>query len=313
MIYRDTCPICGGAAVSIFSWPFNSLGRACALERLPAELAAGFSSAGFEIKQCANCDFTFQRVAPDEEEILHVYALHADEAAIRSEIANQKLHWFAHMTEEILVLMQLVAARPPRVLDYGCNWGKWASMALAFGCDVEAVEVNPVTAKFCAARGIKIVDPSTLPDRSYHFINVDQVLEHIADPLALALQLAEKLAPGGYMKWSTPHDSALPQALARASLARDPSILDPQRIDALEPLVHLNLFTNQSLRKLGQRAGLDAVTLPFLKWLGAGQLWNVPRQVGRNLSTPRKRWLGQGTYLWFSRKAGAPAGSSAGP
>ncbi len=99
MIYRDTCPICGGAAVSIFSWPFNSLGRACALERLPAELAAGFSSAGFEIKQCANCDFTFQRVAPDEEEILHVYALHADEAAIRSEIASQKLHWFAHMTE----------------------------------------------------------------------------------------------------------------------------------------------------------------------------------------------------------------------
>jgi SAM-dependent methyltransferase len=226
-----------------------------------------------------------------------------DASVIEKEIETQKLHWFAHMAEEILVLRQMIPAGRPKVLDFGCNWGKWASMALAFGCDVDAVEVNSVTAEFCSSRGIKVIDPETLEDNHYDFINVDQVLEHIADPLDVARKLADKLAPGGFMKWSTPQNEKLPGALLRAADVMDGTILQSANIDALEPLFHINLFTNKALRELGRKAGMEVVSQPLLTWLGAGQMWNLPRQIGRNLSVPRKRWLGQGTYLWFSRTA----------
>lgn len=301
MIHRDNCPICGQNAVRLFSWPFQAIELAPALQRLPDALAKPFLAERYEIRRCEPCDFLFQMIAPDALEVLHLYSLHADASVIEKEIEAQKLHWFAHMTEEILVLRQMIPTARPKVLDFGCNWGKWASMALAFGCDVDAVEVNPVTAKFCSSRGINVIDPETLEDNRYDFINVDQVLEHISDPLELAKQLADKLAPGGFMKWSTPQDRKLPGALLRAADAMDGSILRSDHIDALEPLIHINLFTNQALRKLGQEAGMEAVSLPFFAWLGAGQMWNLPRQIGRNLSVPRKRWLGQGTYLWFSR------------
>lgn len=301
MIHRENCPICGQSTVRLFSWPFQARELRHVVQRLPDAVAKPFLAESYEIRRCEPCDFLFQKIAPDTQEVLHLYALHVDASVIEMEIEDQKLHWFAHMAEEILVLRQMIPAGRPKVLDFGCNWGKWASMALAFGCDVDAVEVNPVTAKFCSSRGIQIIAPEALEDGHYDFINVDQVLEHISDPLDLARKLAVKLAPGGFMKWSTPHDRKLPDALVRASNAMDGTILQSARIDALEPLIHINLFTNRALRELGRKAGMEAVSLPFFTSLGAGQMWNLPRQIGRNLSVPRKRWLRQGTYLWFSR------------
>lgn len=302
MIIREACPICRARASLLFSWPFASTELASTLDRLPDVVRERFRAENFEVRRCANCDFSFQRVAPDGAEARALYSLHPDESAIRNEISAQKLHWFAHIAEELLVIRQMVSSPSPRVLDFGCNWGKWASMALAFGCRVEAVEINVVAANFCAARGIRIVDADRLPESSYDFINVDQVLEHVTDPAALVERLSGALAAGGYLKLSTPHGENLPAALDRAHRQRDASILRPEQIDPLEPLIHLNLFSNRSLRAVAGIAGLEVARLPFFKWLGAAQLWNLPRQVGHNLSVPRKRWLGQGTYLWFRKK-----------
>jgi hypothetical protein len=189
----------------------------------------------------------------------------------------------------------------PKVLDYGSNWGKWSSMALAYGCDTYAVEVNPVAIEFCRSRGIKMLAPAEMREHRFDFINVDQVLEHVAKPRELAAELASALLPGGYMKWSVPGDRKLPQKLRDAEKTRDYQVLDAEQIDPLEPLVHINLFSNRALRSLGGAAGLKPARLPFFKWLGAGQLWNMPRQFGRNVTVPQKRWRGSGTYLWFRR------------
>lgn len=308
MIVRDSCPICGEPAVPLFSWPFDSAELASTIQRLPAELGTPFLAQDFEVRRCLDCDLAFQRLVPDEAAANSIYSLHPDEAAIREEISAQKLHWFAHLAEELLVVRQMVPSPSPRVLDFGCNWGKWASMALAFGCDVEAVEINSVAVAFCEARGIRIVQADRLQAGRYDFINLDQVLEHVTDPRALIGQLARTLAPGGYLKVSTPHAAHLPAALETAQRRRDGSVLRSGDIDALEPLVHLNLFSNCSLRAIARSAGLEVARLPFFKWLGAAQMWNLPRQLGRNLSVPRKRWLGQGTYLWLQnpREAGRP-------
>jgi 2-polyprenyl-3-methyl-5-hydroxy-6-metoxy-1,4-benzoquinol methylase len=256
----------------------------------------------FEVRQCVACDFVFQTFCPDDKEVAELYRLHLDETAIDREIVKQKLHWFSHVAEEVLVMRQLLPTPRPRVLDFGCNWGKWASMAQAFGCIVDAVEINPVTSKFCRSRGIRVIAPEEIEPHSYDFINVDQVMEHLTEPLRLAKQLAAGLAPRGLMKWSTPHDEKLVRRLKAAALNRDEEVLHAQKIGALLPLYHTNLFSNKSLTELAHHAGLRGVSLPFFMSLAAGQLWNMPRQIGRNLTVPWKRWRKKGTYLWFTRR-----------
>lgn len=300
MIQRLHCPSCNQPANSIFARPY----------KLP-ELSGMIGASGlgsklegrdYEVRACTACELHFQTWVMSDGELEHWYSPPRDDASFTEEIGLQKLHWFAHQTEEILVLRQVCGARTPRVLDFGCNWGKWASMALAHGCEVYGVDVNRDAARFCAGRGIKMVSFEEMRSLRFDFINVDQVVEHLSAPLEVTRALSACLNPGGLMKLSTPHNPGLPARLRSAS-QDDNRVLDVKTLDALFPLMHVNLFTPDSLRVLASGVGLHEFRQPFLTWLGAGQLWNIPRQLNRNLIVPFKRWRGRGTYLWFQKVA----------
>ncbi len=306
MIQRLNCPGCNQPANPIFARPY-------ALPALRGMIAASglgpkLDGRDYEVRACTACELHFQTWVMSDDELGHWYSPPRDDASFMREIGAQKLHWFAHQTEEILVLRQVCGAKTPQVLDFGCNWGKWASMALAHGCEVYGVDVNRDAVRFCANRGIKMVSFEEARAHRFDFVNVDQVVEHLSAPLEVARALAGCLKPGGLIKLSTPHNPALPARL-RASRLDDNRVLDARTLDALFPLMHVNLFTPDSLRMLAAGVGLREFRQPFLTWLGAGQLWNIPRQLNRNLTVPFKRWRGRGTYLWFQNENGSKAES----
>lgn len=301
MIRRLACPVSGAPAEVIFSRPYALPEMRAYTER--CALTAQLADKPFEVRHCAASGLYFQTWVMDDSELAGLYSPPVDEKFFVEQIGKQKLHWFAHMTEEILVMRQMVPTHVPVVLDFGCNWGKWASMALAHGCEVYGVDVNRDAAAFCAARGIKMISHNELGGTRFDFINVDQVMEHLTDPLGVARSLAAALKPGGFMKLGTPDNSRLPRLLRAAQASGSNAVLDPKTIDSLCPLEHVNLFNHVSLRSLGECAGLREVRLPFFKWMGAGQLWNLPRQFNRNLTTPWKRWRMKGPYVWLQRPA----------
>lgn len=258
----------------------------------------------YEIRYCATSGLYFQSWVMDDDELAKWYSSPAGDEFFGEKIAEQKLHWFAHQAEEILVLRQICQSARPTVLDFGCNWGKWASMALAFGCDVYGVEVNRNAAAFCRKRGIQIIDQDQLDQFPFDYVNADQVLEHVSDPIGLGRRLAGCLKPSGILKVSTPGNSRLPKILRKAQHEADNAVVNAETLDSLYPLEHVNLFSNSSLKIFGEKIGLERCRAPVLTWLGAGQLWNIPRQLNRNLIVPFKRWLGKGTYLWFKKARG---------
>ncbi|MST01105.1 MAG: class I SAM-dependent methyltransferase, partial [Pedosphaera sp.] len=275
MIQRLNCPITDQPAEMVFSRPYT-LSEFQPMMR--ADVTRMLEGKSYEIRHSPASGLYFQTWVMEGRELAGWYSPATSDNFFMDEIGSQKLHWFAHMTEEILVMRQMVPAKTPAVLDFGCNWGKWASMALAHGCDVYAVEVNRAASSFCARRGIKMVNIEELADLRFDFINVDQVMEHLSEPLPVMQKLATCLKPGGFLKLSTPDNSRLPRLLAAAQRTGDNRVLNPQALDSLAPLEHVNLFANASLRLLGEQVGLRAVRLPFFKWMGAGQLWNIPRQ-----------------------------------
>lgn len=297
MIQRTTCPISGDPSEVIFSRPYALPEMRAYTDR--CRLTDKLAQTPYEIRFCPTSGLHFQTWVMDESELAELYSPPADEKSFMEQIGKYKLHWFVHMTEEILVMRQMIDEPTPVVLDFGCNWGKWASMALAHGCDTYGLDVNRDAAAFCAARGIKMLASDQLGVNRFDFINVDQVMEHLSEPLGIIRLLASALKPGGFLKLSTPDNTELPRQLRDAQSSNSRAVLEAKTINSLHPLEHVNLFSNTSLRLLGEAAGLYTMPLPFFKWLGAGQLWNVPRQFNRNLFTPWKRWRTKGTYLWF--------------
>ena len=298
MIQRLVCPITGGPAEVIFSRPY----RAAPLQSITqhARLDEMLADKNYEIRCCPDSGLYFQTWVMETHELPRWYST-PDASHYWEEIGKQKIHWFAHQTEEILVFRQMCPEKVPVVLDFGCGWGKWASMALAFGCRVFGLEVNPQAAAFCADRGIKMVNYDQLPQMRFDFINADQVIEHLSDPLSVARHLSGCLKPGGFFKVSTPNNPLLPRQLAAAQRQGSDEVLNSRTLDSLLPLEHVNLFDNGSLKRLGQEAGLQTGRLPLIKWLGAGQMWNLPRQLNRNVIVPFKRWRARGTFLWLQK------------
>lgn len=302
MIQRLHCPITGYPAEVIFSRSYQHPVLREIADR--ARLADTVADKPYEIRCCAESDLYFQTWVMSTAELRAWYSPPTDASFFMKEIGKQKLHWFAHQTEEILVLRQLCPVPMPVVLDFGCNWGKWASMALAHGCEVYGVDVNQAASEFCASRGIRMISFEEMGKRQFDFINVDQVLEHLSEPLIVGRHLSACVKPGGFIKFSTPNNPKLPRQLKAAQQNGDDSVMDARTLDSLLPLEHVNLFSDTSLKILAKQAGLRTYRLPFFKWLGAGQLWNVPRQLNRNLVVPFKRWRGNTTYQWFQKPLG---------
>ena len=69
------------------------------------------------------------------------------------------------------------------VLDFGSGWGRWPRMAAAFGCQAYGADLSSDQTTWAEAQGVTMLDPEQLPAGRFHFVNTEQVFEHLVDPL----------------------------------------------------------------------------------------------------------------------------------
>ena len=300
---RTRCPGCHRDAPRLlFSEPLDSPG----IERYMREhygdrVERAFAGYDYQLAQCEGCNLAFQAQVPTPallEEIYDRWLPDTERAVVAARFGLDDYRYLAGQVEFVLGHFRL---RPSQLkaLDFGFGWAEWAKMALAYGIDVCGAELSQVRIDYATSVGIRVVATEALPDNEFHFINTEQVFEHLLEPGTVLKQLAAALRPGGLVKISVP-DAA--RSIGKLLGAKSFAALSADDIMPIAPFEHINSFTYDSLVAMGRQAGL-APLRPSLRALYNGSSgWLEPKAALKRLARPIYRHVyPKSTFVYFVR------------
>lgn len=153
---------------------------------------------------------------------------------------------------------------PPkvRVLDIGCGFGESLAYHAARGCDAYGVEVDENIKRVAERCGFKVhigpFDPNVYSPDFFDYVTMDQVLEHVVDPVETLRGVEKILRPGGKVIISTPNASGWGARL-----------FGRRWINWHAPY-HLHHFSVHSMGLAAEKAGLaveQVRTITISEWL----------------------------------------------
>jgi 2-polyprenyl-3-methyl-5-hydroxy-6-metoxy-1,4-benzoquinol methylase len=156
---------------------------------------------------------------------------------------------------------RLSAGLPKTVLDVGTHVGRFVLLARQAGWDAEGLEFNPLTASYAARRTGATIHQGLAQDlaaagRRYSALTLNDVLEHIPQPVPLLADLRSLLYPGGIVAVKVPNG---PMQRFKERIRR--SVLRSASAGVMTRYVHVNHFTVKSLRHCLEGAGFRGVTI----------------------------------------------------
>jgi len=303
----------------------------------------------FNIVRCRSCDLVYVNPRPTQGVISRYYPQDSyysyrfqDQNTLKRRIRNHVLEeegGYSHSgKDDILViamgkiikhllknqvLMSIPYVPGGKALDIGCGCGELLLWLKNHGwSEVCGVEMSRSAADLANRHGLNVfcgtLEQARYPDRFFDLISLNQVLEHMHDPMQTLKEVHRMLKPDGLLLVGVPNFGSFENAV----LGRHQSILT-------EVPRHLYHFTLRTLTRMLDESGfsvrrtagktffIPSVNLKSLKLVFENEtrakfLWSVFRIYGerplRYLFSPEKEAFGQlFTFYAHKRPAGALA------
>ena len=222
------------------------------LEAVKCPLCAGqdeqklFDKDGFHVVRCKLCDLTYinPRLSPEALEDLYN----------SNEISPQ--HYYEeHISQDILHFKKRLAIierykKSGSMLDIGTNIGTMLKVAKDAGWTVRGVEFNHDAVKFGNEHfGVNIEDrdftKAKFDPESFDLITMNDVIEHVIDPVATLREVHNILKKDGILFMTTPNIGTLMAKLFGKSWLH------------LKPNEHLTYFSPKTMRTLLEKSGFE--------------------------------------------------------
>jgi len=139
---------------------------------------------------------------------------------------------------------------PPdvRVLDIGCGFGQSLGFHEARGCDVYGVEADRNILRVAEKYGYKVhvgpFDPDCYESNFFDYVTMDQVIEHVIDPIDILSGVERILKHGGKVILTTPNANGW-----------GAKVFGRKWINWHAPY-HMQFFTKDSMQKLSEATGM---------------------------------------------------------
>ncbi|MFZ4855393.1 MAG: class I SAM-dependent methyltransferase [Desulfuromonadaceae bacterium] len=149
-----------------------------------------------------------------------------------------------------------------RVLDIGCGFGETLGYHKLRGCDAYGVEADENIRRYAEKYGFNVhvglFDPEQYEEDFFDYVTLDQVIEHVTDPVETLRGVARVLKPGGVAILSTPNSNGW-----------GAKVFGNRWINWHAPY-HLHHFSDKSMHIAAEKAGIEiewVKTLTSSDWL----------------------------------------------
>ncbi len=259
-----------------------------------------FESERYILKKCKSCDLIYQERIFNETGMSQLYNKWLfDGDRERFDLPGSTLSRFMYYSQELLTIATLFdkSVQDIKLLDYGMGKGQWCSVARDIGYDITGTDVSSDLLEHGRSIGLKVVPLSDFPNTSYDFINTEQVFEHLGKPLEVLESLRDAIEPNGVIKISVPYGSNIENRahLMDWSVPRE----DRNFIVSITPGIHINTFSQNSIKVMGEKLGLKLITPRSI--LSEYRLINAatPKELLKSLLRPIYRRLVGFTYVYL--------------
>lgn len=314
LIERLHCPACRATELeTVYSSRFDKPPIRGYLEsfyeRMRPEDFRLLEGADFTLSLCKCCGLIFQKLIGDSALLESLYESWIDPGRSREAKLNTTLDERLVDLRDILLGLAKIG-RPPaglRVLDFGMGWAEWCGMALGFSCAAYGTEISRTRRAAAEARGVTVLSWEDLPAHRFDYINADQVIEHLPEPLGTLQRLRKCIEDRGLLKVGVPDGRGILRKLAK------PDWMAPKEsrrsLNAVAPLEHINCFRHRSLVMMARRAGFIPVRIPLRLHYCYNVLGKMPREFLKSVLRPLYRNYVPSTVLFFTPDGNAVTGS----
>jgi len=255
-------------------------------EIVPCNLCGGhddrllFQKNSFNIVKCKHCGLVYvnprlmsSEIAKEYDNGYYINGSYADYLSERPGFERT----FERRLEKIGKLVE-----PGRILDIGCAFGFFLTVAEKRGWEAYGVDLSQAACQYAVEQlGMSVicgtVAQSGFADSFFDAVVMNDTFEHLSDPSAELAEARRVLRPGGHLFLVTQDVSSLIVRLLGRHWAQ------------YKPREHLYYFNRRTLRQILEKAGFEV-----LKIEGEGLVCTLDFLVGklRNLWQPAGQALG---------------------
>lgn len=254
---RTSCPICQSSDKKILlSKTHNSEGFMDFIrfeKYYSKELYAGYETGPlgallFEVAECNSCHFIYLTEVLSDYGMGLLYNEWLDKEMLK--VHYSKLP-YSNYEETLLRTIKKHFKNKSKVsvMDFGAGYGNFCSIASKLGFNTYAFDISADKNDFMNNMGVTIINNLDKFQQFFDFIWVNQVFEHVSDPLSIVKQLQQSLAKDGLIFIAVPDCTNVKNILQQEGLSQN-------FFRKISPHQHINGFSNSTLQLLGINAGL---------------------------------------------------------
>lgn len=221
------------------------------------ERVYGLSGEEIHYSCCQNCTLIFQNPLLSSKELARYYPENYVAYSMRKDARNRMIYllyntYYSQKSNSLLrvafqPVRQLLRFMPPKgakLLDIGCGEGRFIKHARELGVDAHGID--PFIKNSIPELKIKKGDllKASYPDEFFDYITLNNVLEHVPNPVAILSECKRILKQKGRIIVNIPNSSSLNYFLFHSNWIS----FDPPR--------HLLIFSYDSLKKIEINTGL---------------------------------------------------------
>lgn len=296
---RLNCPICQSADLSVIysiQTKTPEFTKFLKLEKFYSENFYKLIQNGllkevvFEIVKCNKCNFIFQSNVLNDEGMFLLYNHWLDKELLLKYYSEMKPNEYE---KALLKVIKKVFKKENNIniLDYGAGYGNFCALSKKLGFNTFAFDLsNDKNEYIISDIGVNKISNLNDYELFFDFIFVNQVFEHVSDPLNILKKLKNSLSHKGIIYISVPDCNRIEETIKNNGLTEELFM-------QLSPQQHINAFNNKTLLKLGYEAGLRQLNI--FDFLNLYRTSLSKKEITLLIKLGIKSLLIKGTSLFF--------------